>query len=84
MRGPYSGSMGQKKNINKLLSEPTEMSIREVTNVLGFFGYKLDRIKGSHHIFAKPGYDTITVPAHRGKVAKVYLKDLKKLINHML
>lgn len=76
--------MGQKKNIQKLLSEPKEMRIAEIENILLYFGYKLDRIKGSHHIFIKPECDTITVPSHKGKVKRVYLKDLKKLIINWL
>jgi len=72
--------MGIKKNIKKLINEPTEMSIHEIKNILEFFGYKLDRIKGSHYMFAKENCDTIILPVHNQKNDRTYLKKVKDIV----
>jgi len=72
--------MGIKKNLKKLMSEPTEMKIKEVQNILKTFGFMLDRVHGSHYIFIKPECDNIILPVHNKKVTKHYLIDLKELI----
>lgn len=72
--------MGIKKNIKKLMEEPNEMRLSQISNILLHFGYKLDRIHGSHYIFVKPGSESIILPVHKNKITKHYLKDLKELI----
>lgn len=42
-------------------------------------GYRLDRIKGSHHTFEKPGCRPMIVPVHGGKVQPGYVRQIKKL-----
>jgi len=72
--------MGVKKSIKKLLRSPSEMRIEEIINILNFLGYKLDRIKGSHYIFAKKEMDDIIIPSHNKKVTKIYLKEIRKIL----
>ncbi len=43
--------MGIKKIIKKVLKEPATIRINEVISLLGHFGYRLERTKGSHFIF---------------------------------
>lgn len=73
--------MGIKKIVKKLMSQPTEMRIDEVTILLDFLNYKLDRIHGSHYIFTKPGTKAIILPVHNNKIRKkIYLKKLRELL----
>jgi predicted RNA binding protein YcfA (HicA-like mRNA interferase family) len=57
------------------------MTAREIMNILKKNGWKLDRIKGSHHIFEKPGYRPVSVPFHGnkdlGNFAKVLLDEAR-------
>jgi len=76
--------MSFRKNLNKLFSEPPEMRIGEIRNILANFGYAESRIRGSHHIFTKRDCDTIIVPSHNNKVRKPYIKDIKNVIINML
>jgi len=72
--------MGIKKSIKKLFSEPNEMRLEEVSNILNYYGYRKHGIVGSHYQFKRKGYGLITVPAHNNKVQKIYLKLLKRTI----
>jgi predicted RNA binding protein YcfA (HicA-like mRNA interferase family) len=55
------------------------MTARDIMNILKKNGWKLDRIKGSHHIFEKPGRRPVSVPFHGnkdlGNFAKVLLDE---------
>lgn len=44
-------------------------------------GWSLDRIRGSHHIFSKPGRGSFPVPVHKGKVKAAYVKAIEKLLD---
>ena len=56
-----------------------EMRFAEVRKMLETKGYQLDRIRGSHHVFVKPGCQNEIVPVHHGKVKPSYVRDIKKL-----
>jgi len=43
------------------------MTAREIMSILKANGWKLARIKSSHHIFAKPGRRPVSVPLHGNK-----------------
>ncbi len=68
--------MGIKKNLKKLLKEPSSMTIDEISGILSYFGYALVNIAGSHFHFKKQGNRPIIIPVHHGKVTKIYLKDI--------
>lgn len=42
-------------------------------------GYQLGRIRGSHHVFVKPGCQNEIIPVHNGKVKQYYVRQVKKL-----
>ena len=48
--------------------------LRELTNN----GWKLVRVSGSHHIFAKEGELPLSIPVHRNKVKPCYEKKIRK------
>jgi predicted RNA binding protein YcfA (HicA-like mRNA interferase family) len=55
------------------------MTARDIMDILKKNGWKLDRIKGSHHVFCKPGRRPVSVPFHGkkdlGDFAKVLLDE---------
>lgn len=60
---------------------PSEVRFAEVRRVLEQHGWTLIRIRGSHHVFSKPGEASgITLPVHRGKVSPVYIRQIEKAI----
>ncbi|MBX3405354.1 MAG: type II toxin-antitoxin system HicA family toxin [Phycisphaeraceae bacterium] len=42
-------------------------------------GYTLVRISGSHHVFTKPGSLPISIPVHKNKVKRVYVRQVKAI-----
>lgn len=53
--------------------------MNHVVKILQAKGYELVRISGSHHIFAKPGADLVSIPVHKGKVKPYYVRQIEKL-----
>jgi len=47
------------------------MTGKEILKLLKKYGWKLDRVNGSHHIMKKDGFPPLPVPVHGNK-------DLKK------
>jgi len=51
------------------------ISGRQMCRLLELHGWQLKRIKGSHHIYGKPGQrNIITVPVHANKPLKLGLE----------
>ncbi len=62
------------KLIERIRARPPEADFNDVRRLLEAFGWVLDREKGSHAMFTKPGERTITVPRIGGrKVKRTYL-----------
>lgn len=59
---------------------PSEVRFAVVRKLLESHGYTLARISGSHHVFTKPGAETVSIPVHGGKVKPFYLKAIRKLL----
>ncbi len=42
-------------------------------------GYRLDRIRGSHHVFERPGSGVVIILVHHGKVKYAYVRKVEKI-----
>jgi predicted RNA binding protein YcfA (HicA-like mRNA interferase family) len=58
----------------------SEVRFAELKKLLETAGYRLERIRGSHHVFTKAGASPVVVPVHRGKVKPYYARQIKKLV----
>jgi len=58
---------------------PSEKRFSEVQKMLERAGYRLVRINGSHHCFAKPGETLLSIPVHQGKVKPYYVREVEKI-----
>jgi predicted RNA binding protein YcfA (HicA-like mRNA interferase family) len=52
---------------------------QQVRRMLEAKGYRLDRVRGSHHIFVKVRSQNIIVPVHGGKVKPFYVRQIEKI-----
>jgi predicted RNA binding protein YcfA (HicA-like mRNA interferase family) len=59
---------------------PAEQRFAEARKELEQSGWRLARIRGSHHIFEKPGNANLVIPVHQGKVKPAYVRKIKKTI----
>jgi predicted RNA binding protein YcfA (HicA-like mRNA interferase family) len=78
--------MGKKKLLKKLLSGSKNIRFSEATAIAEAFGFKLDRISGSHHIFVHPDVsELVNLQEVKGKAKPYQVKQLMKIIeNHNL
>jgi predicted RNA binding protein YcfA (HicA-like mRNA interferase family) len=55
------------------------MNAKQIMAILKNDDWKLDRINGSHHVFVKEGFRSVSVPVHgnrdMGPLARVILKE---------
>lgn len=71
------------KRLEKIRRNPKNVSFDELQRILLSFGFELDRVTGSHHIFSIEVYNEkkiITVPFRR-PVKQVYVKQAIHLID---
>ncbi|MFA7237363.1 MAG: type II toxin-antitoxin system HicA family toxin [Phycisphaeraceae bacterium] len=59
---------------------PSEKPFREIRKALESAGWVFMRVTGSHHIFTRPGHQTISIPVHAGKVKPRYVRIIEKEI----
>ncbi|MGD0898379.1 MAG: type II toxin-antitoxin system HicA family toxin [Thermoguttaceae bacterium] len=58
---------------------PSEKRFAEVNRMLEQAGYRLVRIRGSHHYFAKAGELPLSIPVHQGKVKSYYVRQVENI-----
>ena len=68
----------KEKRFLKLLKTPKETSFGAIHTILNNFGYKLDRINGSHHVYEKENAEPIVIPVHKNMIKKIYVKKITK------
>lgn len=67
------------KIIDKMKNAPNGIRPEDAAKVLEYFGYRLDRQKGSHMQFINAKGETVTVP-YRNPLRAVYVKDILRRI----
>ena len=51
--------MKNRKLLKRLLASPTNTKFDDVRRLAEAFGFRLDRVSGSHHIFVHPAIDEL-------------------------
>jgi len=73
--------MGKQKLLQKLLSGSKNIRFSEVVTCAEAFGFRLDRINGSHHIFTHSGIpELLNLQNVSGKAKPYQIKQLLQLI----
>ncbi len=70
----------------KLRNNPTGARMQDLETLLTRFGFVLDRVSGSHHLFVyREGrvYRSISIPLHGRKVKKVYVLKALELLDEL-
>lgn len=60
---------------------PRDISFDEISKYLKHYGFVLDWINGSHHIFKNSQGVSITIPVHNENIKYCYVKKIVELIN---
>ena len=73
--------MRGRKLLEKALHNPQGLRFEEAKRLAQAFGFRLDRISGSHHIFVRAGVPQLVNLQDYGGKAKAYqVKQLLKLV----
>lgn len=73
--------MNSRKLLQKALNSPQSLRFSEVLKLAGAFGFRLDRISGSHHIFKRAEVPGLLNLQNVGGMAKPYqVRQLLKLV----
>jgi predicted RNA binding protein YcfA (HicA-like mRNA interferase family) len=73
--------MKRRKLLQKLLAGSKNIRFSEVSSLAEAFGFKLDRVSGSHHIYIHPHIsDLINLQNVEGKAKPYQIKQLLKII----
>lgn len=73
--------MKKAKLLRKLLSGSKNISFSDAVTVAEAFGFRLDRINGSHHIFVHPEIsELVNLQNNKGKAVPYQIKQLLQLI----
>jgi len=70
----------------KLRNNPTGATMQDVETLLFGFGFVLDRVSGSHHLYVfRQGkvYRSIGIPLHGRKVKTVYVENVIELLDEL-
>ena len=62
----------KRKLLKKALSSPRNMRFEEMVTLVEAFGFRLSRVKGSHHIFVHPQVQELVNLQNVGGKAKPY------------
>ncbi len=72
------------KLIEKISNNPKNCSFDDLDKILNKIGYQSDNSGGSHFVYRKNGFDSITLPKHKPMkecyakmVLKIYLEETK-------
>ena len=73
--------MRKRKLLQKLLSGSTNIRFSEAVSCAEMFGFRLDRITGSHHIFLHPDVpELLNLQNVKGEAKPYQIKQLLQLI----
>ena len=73
--------MNKRKLLQKLITSSKNIRFNEATTIAEAFGFRLDRISGSHHIFLHPDLpELINLQNVKGKAKPYQIKQLLKII----
>jgi predicted RNA binding protein YcfA (HicA-like mRNA interferase family) len=73
--------MRKRKLLQKALTNPQNLRFREMIALVELFGFRLSRVKGSHHIFVHPDVQELINIQDVGGQAKPYqVRQFLKLV----
>jgi predicted RNA binding protein YcfA (HicA-like mRNA interferase family) len=73
--------MNIRKLLQKVLNNPRNIRFREMVTLVEAFGFRLSRIKGSHHIFVHPQVqELVNLQEVRGQAKPYQVRQFLKLV----
>ena len=71
------------KLIERIRQHPKGVTLEELDRMLRMFGFELVRVRGSHHIYRRPGSPPITVASHGPHVHSEAVREVLRIIDDL-
>ena len=66
--------MDRKEFRRRLARRVRDVRFEELQKLLELYGWELDNIRGSHHVFRRGDEELISIPLRRPRVLEVYVR----------
>lgn len=66
--------MDRKEFRRRLAARPANVRFEEIDGLLRLYGWELDTIRGSHHVYKRPGDQLLVIPFRRPSMLAVYVR----------
>jgi predicted RNA binding protein YcfA (HicA-like mRNA interferase family) len=73
----------REKLLSKIRNRPRSVRFDELTKLLGWYGFELRRVKGSHHVYRR-GPHTLVVPRRTPHVHSYVVKQVIQIIDEVI
>jgi predicted RNA binding protein YcfA (HicA-like mRNA interferase family) len=75
--------MNKRKLLLKVLSSPKNVQFSDMVTMVEAFGFRLSRVKGSHHIFVHPSIpELVNLQELKGKAKPYQVHQFLELVEH--
>ena len=73
--------MNKRKLLKKILASPKNIRFGDMVTLIETFGFRLARIRGSHHIFEHPDVvETVNIQNRNGKAKPYQVRQFLELV----
>ena len=73
--------MNKRKLLKKVLASPKNIRFGDMVTLIEGFGFRLARIRGSHHIFEHPDVvETVNIQNRKGKAKPYQVRQFLELV----
>ena len=66
--------MDRREYRRRIANRPNDVRFEELERLLSLYGWELDTIRGSHHVFKRDGKDLISIPLRRPRILAAYVR----------
>ena len=75
--------MNKRKLLKKALVSPNSLRFGDMVTLVEAFGFRLARVRGSHHIFEHPDVlETVNIQDRKGNAKAYQVRQFLKLVEH--
>jgi predicted RNA binding protein YcfA (HicA-like mRNA interferase family) len=69
------------KLLAKIRSHPKNVRFDDMQTLLGYFGYQLVRVSGSHHRYQRQGSPPVTISRHGAHVHSAAVEEVLRILD---
>lgn len=73
--------MNRRELWRRLSNRPADVRFEELDRLLRLYGWELDTIRGSHHVYKRDGFQLLSIPFRRPRILAVYVRKALDVTN---